>query len=170
MIDFSFIAQLEGNECQGYVPDPENSQSGVTIASGFDLGQRSAEEIQNAFDAPLADKLLPYIGKKKQEALECLQATPLDVSEEEAEIINQFSHDNATNRLKQLWQSSDAQTDFDDLPDECQTVVASVAFQYGNLSTRTPNFWKQVTAEDWDAATTNLRNFGDKYALSLIHI
>lgn len=163
MIDFSFIAELEGNECNGYVPDPDGSQSGVTIASGFDLGQRSAEEIKAAFDGPLAEKLLPYIGLKKHQALECLQQKPLIVTEEEAETINQFSHTNATNRLKQLWQESDAQTDFDDLPDDCQTVVASVAFQYGNLATRTPNFWKQVTAEDWDAATANLRNFGDKY-------
>jgi type VI secretion system secreted protein VgrG len=39
MIDFSFIGQLEGNKTEGYVPDPENSNSGVTIASGFDIGQ-----------------------------------------------------------------------------------------------------------------------------------
>ena len=164
MIDFSFIAKLEGNECKGYVPDPENSQSGVTIASGFDIGQRSFDEISNAFEVSLAEKLLPYIGKKKQEALDFLEQNPLEVTEQEAELINEYSHSNATERLKQLWQNSDAQTGFDDLPDECQTVVASVAFQYGNLATRTPNFWKQVTAEDWDGAEANLRNFGDKYA------
>jgi GH24 family phage-related lysozyme (muramidase) len=42
-------------------------------------------------------------------------------------------------------------------------VVASVAFQYGDLSRRTPNFWRQVTSGDWDAALNNLRHFGDKY-------
>ena len=40
MIDFTFIEKLEGYRLEGYVPDAENSQSGVTIASGFDLGQR----------------------------------------------------------------------------------------------------------------------------------
>jgi hypothetical protein len=46
---------------------------------------------------------------------------------------------------------------------ECQTVVASVAFQYGDLSLRTPNFWQQVTTENWQAALANLQDFGDKY-------
>lgn len=164
MIDFSLIAEFEGNELNGYVPDPEGSQSGVTIASGFDIGQRSVEEIENAFEPELAEKLLPYIGKKKHEAAEFLAGMPLQISAEEAETINQFSHSNAQDRLVKLWNNSDAEVDFDDLSDECQTVLASVAFQYGNLSTRTPNFWNQVTAGDWDSAVDNLRNFGDKYS------
>ena len=40
LIDFDFIKDREGFETKGYVPDPEGSQSGVTIASGFDLGQK----------------------------------------------------------------------------------------------------------------------------------
>jgi len=42
-------------------------------------------------------------------------------------------------------------------------VITSVAFQYGNLATETPNFWRQVTSGDWDGAVGNLRNFGDAY-------
>jgi hypothetical protein len=49
MIDYSFIEKLEGNTCIGYVPDPENSQSGVTIACGFDIGQRSKNELLEGF-------------------------------------------------------------------------------------------------------------------------
>ncbi|WP_393941438.1 pesticin C-terminus-like muramidase, partial [Shewanella sp. S23-S33] len=42
-VNFGFISGLEGGPIlQGYVPDPKNSNSGVTIATGFDLGQRSA--------------------------------------------------------------------------------------------------------------------------------
>ena len=43
------------------------------------------------------------------------------------------------------------------------TTVASVAFQYGNLETETPNFWRQVTSGDWNAAEKNLRDFQDDY-------
>ncbi|WP_422380450.1 pesticin C-terminus-like muramidase [Marinicellulosiphila megalodicopiae] len=42
--------------------------------------------------------------------------------------------------------------------------MASVAFQYGTLSAKTPNFWKQVTALDWTSAIKNLENFGDAYS------
>ena len=52
---------------------------------------------------------------------------------------------------------------FHDLSDECQTVVASVAFQYGRLEVATPNFWRQVTTGYWLAALENLRDFGDRY-------
>lgn len=38
MIDFNSIEQLEGSTYKGYVLDPEKSNSGVTIACGFDIG------------------------------------------------------------------------------------------------------------------------------------
>lgn len=164
MIDFKFIGKLEGCESNGYVPDPEGSQSGVTIASGFDIGQREEGEIRDAFSAELAEKLIPYVGMKKQQAYEFLQSNPLQVTDDEVEAINRYSHGQAERNLRQQWQQSDPAQDFDDLDEACQTVVASVAFQYGNLAKRTPNFWKQVTQGDWSAAIANLRNFGDKYA------
>ncbi|WP_367180818.1 pesticin C-terminus-like muramidase [uncultured Shewanella sp.] len=34
-------------------------------------------------------------------------------------------------------------------------MIASVAFQYGNLSIRTPHFWRQVPKGDWFAALEN---------------
>ncbi|BCE03374.1 hypothetical protein TYM08_P3437 [Marinicellulosiphila megalodicopiae] len=46
MIDFNFIKQLEGFELKGYVPNPDTSKSGVSIASGFDIGQRDQKEIE----------------------------------------------------------------------------------------------------------------------------
>ena len=163
MIDFSFIARLEGSSRKGYVPDPKTSQSGVTIAGGFDIGQRSNAEIAQAFNPSLANKLSPYCGKKRIVALTFLQCHPLEISAEEELIINQYSHAQAEQRLRQQWQNSQAKVDFDDLSAECQTVVASVAFQYGNLATRTPYFWQQVTAGDWQGAVINLRYFGDRY-------
>lgn len=162
-IDFSFIAELEGSSNIGYVPDPEKSRSGVSIAAGFDIGQRSADELKQAFPKALCDKLLPYANKIKHEAVQALEDTPLTLTDEEILTINRYSHAQAESRLVKSWNEADSYDVFERLAEECQTVVASVAFQYGSLEARTPNFWKQVTQGDWPSALDNLRNFGDKY-------
>lgn len=164
MIDYAFIAELEGFSCEGYVPDAEYSQSGVTIASGFDLGQRSKAELQAAFSAELATKLLPYTGKKGETAQLALGLQPLVLSQMEVETINCFAHQQAEQRLRHYWDNANAFCEFDELPAICQTVIASVAFQYGHLPTRTPMFWWQVIHGDWQTALNNLRDFGDRYA------
>ena len=62
-----------------------------------------------------------------------------------------------------------AQKDFFDLPAQAQTVIASVAFQYGNLQHRTPTFWHAVTAQDWRAAVQCLMDFKDAYRTRRMH-
>lgn len=162
-IDFDFIHQLEGFSYQGYVPAPETSKSGVTIAAGFDIGQCSAQEITSNFTQELADKLLPYVGKIKQEACAVLEQIPLTISEDDANQITNFTTGSAVSRLSAEWNNSGSSQSFDLLPTQCATVIASVAFQYGSLSRRTPNFWVQVTEGRWHDALANLRNFGDRY-------
>lgn len=66
-------------------------------------------------------------------------------------------------KLEKQWQTFNAETPFDQLSSACQTLIASVAFQYGNLAICTPNFWLQVTIGDWQTALNNLRHFGDMY-------
>ena len=164
-VDFGFINRLEGRRVlKGYVPEPEVSNSGVTIASGVDLGQRNERSLQRlAISEDLRAKLRPYLGLKKQEAVAFLEQDPLEIIDEEAEEL-----DLAVKRLMMgsLISKFDAASPvpFEQLEPQKQTVVASVAFQYGTgLDTRTPNFWKQVTTGDWAGALANLRNFGDDY-------
>jgi hypothetical protein len=46
-IDYSFLSNLEGGcKTKGYVPAAKKSKSGVTIATGFDLGQRSESDLK----------------------------------------------------------------------------------------------------------------------------
>lgn len=53
---------------------------------------------------------------------------------------------------------------FTDLPAAAQTVIASVAFQYGtNLDARAPKFWKAATTQDWKECIKILNNYGDAY-------
>lgn len=162
-IDFEFIGELEGFELEGYVPDPKGSNSGVTIASGFDLGQRSKHELLSMLPIDLANKMIPYIGKTKFLAVSYLKSHPLKITKSEAATINQAAHKQSVDRLLSQWDESGAYCDFAELSTEKATVISSVAFQYGDLSRRTPNFWRQVTSGDWDAALKNLRHFGDKY-------
>lgn len=163
MIDFTFIEQLEGNTCQGYVPDLQHSHSGVTIGCGFDLGQRSELEIKQAFSLELARKLLPYTELIRHGALHALKQLPLTITQDQVIEINEYCKKSALIKLQKQWQQSSSIFAFDELANECQTVIASVAFQYGNLARRTPIFWRQVTAAKWFDALSNLRDFGDHY-------
>ncbi|TFY89005.1 peptidase [Pseudomonas kairouanensis] len=160
-IDMAFIAQLEGGPAtRGYVPDPEHSRSGVTIGTGFDLGQ---QKNLNMLPQDLSDRLAPYLGLIGAKAVARLQTLPLNVSAEDARRIDEAYKAPFIERLADQY-SKAAASPFDALPAAMQTVIASVAFQYGNLAVRTPKFWAQVVAADWKAAESNLRNFGDRYA------
>ena len=158
-IDFDFIIKREGFETEGKVPDAANSKSGVTIASGFDLGARALEDLKG-LPQDIIDLLTPFLGFKGAEAEEI--ASNLKISEDQAKTINEFAKSEAITKLKNKWENSTGSS-FDDLSTEQATVLASVAFQYGDLESRTPNFWKQTTSGDWVGAYKNLLNFGDRY-------
>lgn len=159
-IDWDFISEREGSRIlTGYVPDADGSKSGVTIATGFDLGARNVNDLAGLPQA-LIKKLTPYLGIKGAEAQSIAQN--LKISDSQAKKIDEFSKAESTERLKSKWQAATGQS-FDDLPKNEATVIASVAFQYGNLESETPNFWRQITTGDWDSALANLRAFGDNY-------
>lgn len=160
-IDWKFIEEREGNKLTGYVPNAKNSKSGVTIASGFDLGARSLSDL-SGLPEDVVTLLKPFLGFKGSEAQE--MAKNLKVSQKQAKTINEFAHKQAAENLASKWKAKTGQ-DFSELPKNKATVIASVAFQYGsNLDKATPNFWKQVTTGDWASAKKNLLNFGDNYS------
>jgi len=152
LIDFDFIKKLEGFETIGYVPDPEGSKSGVTIASGFDLGQRKLSDLKK-LPEHIRDKLKPYLGLKGKEAEKI--ASKLEITEAEGNIINEFAKNEAITKLRTKWEKTTG-TSFNDLSREQATVLTSVAFQHGDLETKTPNFWKQTTSGNWVDAYKNL--------------
>jgi Bacterial toxin homologue of phage lysozyme, C-term len=79
-IDYKFIAEREGGrKTKGYVPAAVVSSSGVTVATGFDLGQRNESDLTRLkLSTFLVAKLKPYLGKKKKEAQEYLKKTSVD--------------------------------------------------------------------------------------------
>jgi len=170
-IDWTFIGKLEGaGIARGYVPNPDTSNSGVTVATGFDLGQRSRAQIESmGLPDDLTAKLEPYLGLKGRTALGFLNAHPLVLTADEVAAIDQAVRADFSTRLADIYDSALGEdgnlAKFDDLPGPAQTVIGSVAYQYGlDLRHRTPHFWSLVLAQNWSDVVTELRNFGDAYA------
>ena len=74
-IDYKFLSDLEGgSKTNGYVPAAEVSKSGVTIATGFDLGQRDENDLKTLkLSTTLTAKLKPYLGLKGKSAQDFLK-------------------------------------------------------------------------------------------------
>lgn len=150
-----------------YVPDALMSGSGVTIATGFDLGQRHRSELAGlGFPHRLIEQLAPYLGAKRQDARKLLREKPLRIALGDALLIDRTFKQKFVRQLAIDYGAASfntAKIAFFDLPAEAQTVIASVAFQYGNLSGEAPRFWRAVCKQDWRGAIAELRNFGDRY-------
>ena len=172
-VDWAFIREREGDKLDGYVPDAGGSSSGVTIATGIDLGQRNAADIDRLdITDDLKKKLKPYCLKTGKAATDLLAKTPLSITATEADSLTKAvkgpmldalvtEYDAAVDKANTADHCS--RVHFDQLPSSVQTALASAQFQYNSLSSRTANYWKQVTEQRWDDASKNLKNFGDRY-------
>ncbi|MGQ8366163.1 pesticin C-terminus-like muramidase [Glaciecola sp. 1036] len=163
-IDYAFIAELEGgNVLKGYVPDAQNSQSGVTLGIGFDLGARNIQDLMKLGLNPKYLQLLgPYLGLKGEQAQAYLQQYPIEIDEALANALNSSAKSKMIEQLVERY-NADCNTAFVDIPAKWQTIIASVEFQYGSVKQRCPRFWRHVTRQDWPTAVKELRNFGDRY-------
>ena len=150
-IRYDIIARFEGKAIQqGYVPQNRQGQalgqSGVTIGTGFDLGNRTVDELQRmGFDDNLITKLSPYIGLKKQEAINFLNDNPLRLSREETNTIDRLEKQDRTISLAAKYQSVTGKNFFE-LDRNLQTVYFSIATQFGLGSLDYKN-WGRLTKE-----------------------
>lgn len=177
-IDMHFISRLEGSVAFGYVPTHRRGplkgqtigQSGVTIGVGCDLGRRTESSLLRlGLPAGLIGKLKPYLGKRCADAQEALARRPLRLSDDEAAMLSSAVAADIFERLAARYNRAVAAVPtacpFHELPWQAQTVIASVAYQYGeNLPRATPRFWAKAVAQDWPAVVEELENFGDSYA------
>ncbi len=79
-VDWGFIKKFELTVPFGYtIPGKSGDQSGVTVASGFDLGQHTWSQIKDWPISPeLKEKLRPYLGLSGTAARNLLYVTPPD--------------------------------------------------------------------------------------------
>ena len=90
-VDYAFIRNHEGAAVlNGYIPQKKDGtvigKSGVTIASGFDLGQQNSYDLNRIFGSgdtnkTLKDLFTPYLGKQKEDAKTYLKDHPLSIME-----------------------------------------------------------------------------------------
>jgi len=176
-VDWNFVEAKEGKRyLQGYVPADNQGrvigQSGVTIASGIDLGQHGPSDMKalNLYQG-LIDRLTPYMKPtlRGAAAQDFLKKNPVSISDEEARMIDERAQTKRYNDVAGQYNAAVANEygknppRFQGLPQGAQTAITDLAFQYGNLAARTPVFWDQVTTGQWQAAQDNLWNFHDAH-------
>lgn len=162
MIDWKFIGELEGRKLVGYVPDPDGSMSGVTIATGCDLGAMQVTDLTR-LGPGLAQLLCAYVGLHGHAAALALQNRPLTVTDAEADAIDQFTFGRTVESCEAHYDAATGIGEWAKLPDQAQTVISSVTFQYGTPWIRTPNFWHAAVAKNWNRLYGCLCHFGDDY-------
>jgi len=135
------LAHFEGRAIQrGYVPckggtfygsidcgEPLGA-SGVTVATGVDLGQQTRRGLLSmGISERTVAALAPYIGLKKTEAVERLRAAPLALTPEQVAEIDNAVHNRYIEEAALLF-GPDA---FAAAPKEAQAVAVSLHYQFG---------------------------------------
>jgi GH24 family phage-related lysozyme (muramidase) len=176
MIDWNFISAREGRQqTTAYVPTNTKThnvimRSGVTIATGFDIGQWNVHDLKSlGLPSDIVTLFTPYASPLRGAAaaakLKADQAAghPLTISQAQANLI-----DAAVKRYfeRQFQRSYDrgarAQGKialFGSLPSAIQTAIASFMFQFGpgigsHRYAQTPQykFYQMITEQNWQGA------------------
>lgn len=157
-IDWNTIEQLEGGkQSKAYVP--QSGKSGVTVSSGFDVGQRKNLE---GLSPEVQQKLKPFVGLKREIASERLQDVGgVQLTPEQTEELANFAKNETEQKLRNEWAKM-SDIPFESLSPAQKTVLASVMHQYGTFS-RTPRFSQFAGKGQWDRVVQELRNFKDQY-------
>jgi hypothetical protein len=170
----SVLARFEGKAVRrGYVPCKGGNYtgagdfvgkeplgvSGVTIGTGFDLGQQTAAELAALkLSGPLYAKLLPYTGKNLQSALSALREKPLELTPGEVAVLDNAVHERYIDETAALF----GRIAFDRAPSPAQAVAVSLHYQFGTPArAASPGLawaWKSLVAGCYAAAAKFLRD------------
>jgi len=139
----SVLARFEGKAiAQGYIPCQQGTYyggdspdkgtplgaSGVTIATGVDLGQQTMKGLAAmGISASTLSFLAPYIGLQKQDALKKLQSDPFALNAEQVEEIDQAVHNRYIDQAATIF----GREQFENAPKEVQAVAVSLHYQFG---------------------------------------
>lgn len=177
-IDWRFVETLEKKYVlKGYVPKNKKGEvigkSGVTVSTGVDVGQLSPAELVNLFGGlprtrsqKLIESLMPYTGLKGKEAVLALIHFPLELKQEDAVLLAERVKEKHKNELIEDWNGKSF-VNFWNLPDEMQTVLFSLCYNFGaRLSHSLPNTFKvmKIAAEkkEYNLAVDWLKSFPSK--------
>ncbi len=192
-IEFAVLGKKEGGQwLVGYIPLFGNAQytgkslwddrsvtvgrSGVTIATGFDVGQWSAGDlaklpISEGLRAKLRPFVAPLVGRLagvKLHARKGLEITQAEANELDAAVPKKVLADFVGAYEKERRRSGGT-IPFADLPDEICTAMFSFAYQYGadwgpakkGTADFAQAYWTHITSQDWVKAMAVLRSYSE---------
>ena len=168
MIDTAYIRivleRFEGKGiAKGYVPADKSGKafgaSGVTVATGVDLGQQTKEGLAAmGIPAAVISRLAPYLGAKREEAQYLLAREPLHLTQEEVDVIDRAVHAKYIDQAAGLF-GRDA---FEAAPREVQAVAVSLHYQFGTparkASPALENAWNAMRRGNYAYAAVELRD------------
>lgn len=142
--------------------------SGVTIATGCDLGQTTMAVLQGyGLPQAVCSKLLRYIGLKEDAAIRALHDAPLNVTPEDAAAIDRAVHSGYLHRyVVPCYNKSDPRQPFENIPEAAQTVIMSLVYQLGcaGVKRRGPKTWQALLDGNWEDAGKKLcTQWGESY-------
>ena len=141
--------------------------SGVTIATGCDMGQTDEITLREYGVRPeLISILSPYIGLKTNAAIRKLSQMPLRITPADAEHLDNCVHAGYLNRYVRPAYDKASNVKFDDLPKAAQAAVFSLCFQKGCGGVRRdwPMTWHCLTNQNWSGAAHELKTGFRQYA------
>jgi GH24 family phage-related lysozyme (muramidase) len=159
MIEYEYIAgvlaRFEGKAItRGYIPCQQGTwypggpdkgailgQSGVSIATGVDLGQQTERGFAG-LPPDLLAKLRLYFGLKKQAAKDALVNQPLVLTAEEVAQLDRLIHKRYIDETARMFGFA-----FEGAPQQVQAVAVSLHYQFGVLKRQESPALQQA----WDA-------------------
>ena len=164
-VNFSALSRFEGGQwTSGYVPPA--GKSGVTIGTGFDVGQWNKKAFRTKLGLPesIAGRLDPYSGLIRGDAVAQLRRSPLTVTRDEANVIDQGVHRYFVRETMSRWDAHRGPDTpaYRELTSAQQTVLFSRSFHQGVGMPNTgvaQDFYRAAQRNDWRAAEDHLRNY-----------
>lgn len=147
---------LGGPNPERYVP---MGVSGVTIGTGVDLGQTDADTLRGmGVPDAVIRQLVPYLGKRKADAVRALHERPLVISAEDADVLDAAMLKHHVGKISARYDRDAGEGAFEKLPWQAQAVIVSIQYQRGVHSpSKYKNTWRAFVRQDWKDAAYRLK-------------
>jgi GH24 family phage-related lysozyme (muramidase) len=160
------LLELEHSTPKGYVP---SDNSGVTIAKGLDLKEKTVEELEDmGLSSEMVRKLSPYLTLSGQEARDLLKASPLEISKQDEIEINNAVLPYFVNKLDVNLEKYTGKK-LDEYPNRVQDALALQYFNLGNglfvNKGKKTNFSRQLEKGEYKDAAKNLQSWTNREKL-----
>ncbi|MBQ7584909.1 MAG: hypothetical protein IJU40_01500 [Desulfovibrionaceae bacterium] len=157
---------LTNGKTANYVggPNPERYDpmgvSGVTIATGVDLGQTDAPTLKKIGVSDSTINLLrPYLEKRKKNAVYALHNNSLTITKEIADELDRCMIGHHISIISKRYDRDAGPGAFESIPWQAQAVIVSILYQRGvNSPSKFKNTWAALIRKDWKDASQRFLN------------